>query len=97
MSIKVNGIKVAGFGGRQGPRGPQGEQGPQGPEGPPGKDGAVGAGLPTGGVAGQWLAKASSADYDYRWADLPLVKVTQDEYDAMDSHDPNTFYLVAEE
>ena len=30
MGIFVNGIKVAGFGGRQGPRGPAGETGPQG-------------------------------------------------------------------
>ena len=94
---EVGAVGPKGDPGETGPAGPQGEPGPQGPEGPPGKDGAVGAGLPTGGVAGQWLAKASSADYDYRWADLPLVKVTQDEYDAMDSHDPNTFYLVAEE
>lgn len=54
MSIKVNGIKVAGFGGRQGPRGPQGEQGPQGepgaqgPEGPQGPKGDTGPAGPQG-------------------------------------------------
>ncbi len=51
MSIFVDGIKVAGFGGRQGPRGPQGEPGPQGeqgiqgpagPAGPQGKQGPPG-------------------------------------------------------
>ena len=42
MSILVDGIKVAGFGGRQGPRGLQGEQGPQGDPGPQGPEGPVG-------------------------------------------------------
>lgn len=51
MSIYVDDMKFAGFGGRQGPRGPQGPQGPigetgqQGPEGPIGPQGEIG---PTG-------------------------------------------------
>lgn len=54
MSILVDGIKVAGFGGRQGPRGLQGEQGPQGdpgeqgPVGPPGPQGEQGPEGPAG-------------------------------------------------
>lgn len=42
MSIYLDGVKFAGFGGRQGPPGPQGpkgdkgDPGPQGPPGPPG-------------------------------------------------------------
>lgn len=45
MSIYVDGIKFAGFGGRQGPPGPQGpagEAGPQGPTGPAGPAGPQG-------------------------------------------------------
>lgn len=48
MSIKVDGIKVAGFGGRQGPRGPQGEQGPKGDTGPAGPQGEQGPQGPPG-------------------------------------------------
>ena len=54
MGISVDGIKFAGFGGRQGPRGPQGEQGPQGetgaqgPVGPAGPQGEQGPQGPQG-------------------------------------------------
>lgn len=40
--ITVDGIPVAGFGGRQGPPGPQGIPGPQGPKGETGEAGPVG-------------------------------------------------------
>lgn len=46
MSIYLDGVKFAGFGGRQGPPGPQGpkgdkgDPGPQGPPGPPGGGGS---------------------------------------------------------
>jgi len=62
--------------GPQGPIGPQGPTGPTGPKGDKGDTGATGAtgpagpGVPTGGFAGQVLAKASGADYDTTWASI---------------------------
>jgi len=59
--------------GAQGPQGEQGAQGEAGPQGPQGEAGATGAtgpagpGVPTGGSAGQYLIKSSSADYDAAW------------------------------
>ena len=64
---------LQGIQGETGPRGPQGiqgETGPQGPQGPKGDTGATGpagVGVPTGGAAGQVLAKASGTDYDTTW------------------------------
>lgn len=55
--------------GEQGPVGPQGAQGTIGPKGDTGADGAPGVGVPTGGTAGQVLAKVSSTDYDTEWVD----------------------------
>ena len=43
--------------------GPAGEQGIQGIQG------LTGAGVPSGGLAGKILAKASNADYDFVWVD----------------------------
>jgi hypothetical protein len=72
----------AGATGPQGERGPQGIQGPTGatgatgatgPQGPKGdkgdtgEQGPAGIGIPTGGSAGQVLAKASGTDYDTEW------------------------------
>ena len=77
MAIYVDGKKVAGFGGRQGPPGPAGADGAPGKDGADGKDGAPGEkgdpgeGVPTGGAAGQLLAKRTAADYDTRWVDPP--------------------------
>lgn len=48
--------------GPQGPPGVDGATGPQGPAGP---------GVPTGGGAGQILAKSSSQNYDTHWIDPP--------------------------
>jgi hypothetical protein len=50
-----------------------GADGAQGPAGPAGADGAAGAdgvGVPTGGITGQALVKASGADYDTEWQTL---------------------------
>lgn len=61
---------AAGAAGEQGPAGPAGPQGPEGPQGPQGvqgEQGIQGVGVPTGGTAGQVLAKASGADYDTEW------------------------------
>lgn len=55
--------------GETGPQGPQGETGPQGPAGADGQDGAPGEGVPTGGAAGQVLAKASATNFDTEWVD----------------------------
>lgn len=55
--------------GEQGPVGPQGAQGTIGPKGDTGADGAPGVGVPTGGTAGQVLAKVSGTDYDTEWVD----------------------------
>lgn len=52
-----------------GATGPAGPAGPTGPTGPAGAAGATGAGVPTGGVAGQMLAKNSGTDYDTKWTD----------------------------
>ena len=72
----------AGATGPQGERGPQGIQGPTGatgatgatgPAGPKGdkgdtgEQGPAGVGIPSGGSAGQVLAKASATDYDTHW------------------------------
>ena len=54
-----------------GPQGPQGEQGIQGVQGATGATGATGAGVPSGGLEGQYLKKSSSADYDTEWSAIP--------------------------
>ena len=41
-------------------------------QGPPGPQGVAGAGVPTGGAAGQMLAKKSGSDYDTEWVDAQL-------------------------
>jgi hypothetical protein len=53
--------------GPAGPAGPQGIQGIQGVQGPAGADGADGAGVPTGGTAGQVLAKIDATDFNTQW------------------------------
>lgn len=53
-----------GVAGERGPEGPQGIQGNVGPVGPAGKDGV---GIPTGGEAGQVLAKIDGTDYNTQW------------------------------
>ena len=94
--------------GSVGPAGPQGDIGPQGPQGLPGLpgfDGAPGVGVPTGGTAGQVLAKNSNTNYDTGWTtpgagshpDLAthdaLGLATQAELDAHGSAaDPHTGY-----
>jgi hypothetical protein len=51
--------------------GPQGPPGDQGPPGEPGAQGVPGPGVPLGGTAGQFLAKASATDLDTLWTDAP--------------------------
>lgn len=65
-----------GIQGETGPQGPQGIQGIQGiqgpigetgPQGPKGEKGERGQGVEPGGLANQFLAKRSNADYDCQW------------------------------
>ena len=49
------------------PRGEPGIQGEPGEDGKDGKNGEDGIGIPSGGAAGQVLAKASNDDYDTMW------------------------------
>ncbi len=49
-------------------QGPPGPAGADGATGPAGKDGE---GIPTGGAAGQVLAKKTASDYDTQWVDPP--------------------------
>lgn len=67
--------------GDQGEVGPQGPEGPQGPQGEPGLQGEQG---PQGepGPAGQSI--------------LTIVVLSQDEYDALETKDDNTFYAIKE-
>lgn len=58
--------------GTQGPKGDKGDKGdtgPAGPTGPAGSQGPAGVGVPTGGTAGQVLAKKSGTNYDTEWVD----------------------------
>ena len=70
-------VGAAGPTGPQGPRGEKGEPGNDGTNGQPGTpgndgiDGAPGQGVPTGGSAGQHLAKIDGTDYNTRWVDPP--------------------------
>lgn len=54
-----------------GAQGPQGETGATGPAGP------AGVGIATGGIAGQYLAKKSSTNYDTEWATFQYPTVDQ--------------------
>lgn len=48
-------------------------KGDPGKDGRDGRDGKNGVGVPSGGTAGQVLAKKSDDDYDTEWIDLPTV------------------------
>ena len=77
--------------GPQGPQGPQGETGPQGPQGNPG------VGVPTGGTAGQVLAKVDGTDYNTQWVDPTgkLVFVESINKNFGIYKDENRYYIVA--
>lgn len=53
--------------GEAGPRGEAGPKGDTGDTGPRGEKGDPGVGIPTGGIAGQVLAKSSGTDYAAQW------------------------------
>lgn len=55
--------------GPQGPKGDIGDTGPQGDIGLQGPKGDTGKGVPSGGLPGQILTKASSVDFDTKWTD----------------------------
>lgn len=54
-----------------GPQGPQGIQGIQGIQGERGLQGETGQGVPSGGLAGQFLKKNSATNYDTVWSAIP--------------------------
>lgn len=54
-----------------GVQGPEGAQGPTGASGAQGPQGDPGEGVPTGGLTGQLLAKATATDHDTEWIDPP--------------------------
>lgn len=57
--------------GEDGAPGATGAQGPAGNDGASGADGTDGQGVPTGGTAGQVLAKIDATDYNTEWVDPP--------------------------
>lgn len=63
--------------GATGPKGEQGPQGETGPQGPQGPQGPAGQGVPTGGTAGQVLAKVDGTNYNTEWRGVDTV-VTED-------------------
>lgn len=65
--------------GPTGPKGETGETGPAGETGPQGPTGPAGPGVPAGGSAGQYLKKASAADYDGEWDTLGAGDVAYDD------------------
>ena len=67
-SAGTNGeVGYTGSAGANGNDGAPGMPGNDGSPGMPGNDGAPGAGVPTGGTAGQVLAKIDSGDYNTEW------------------------------
>ena len=54
------------------PRGDVGATGPTGPTGATGATGPVGPGVAAGGVAGQYLKKTTSVNFETTWDDLPV-------------------------
>lgn len=70
---------VFNFGIPKGPKGDKGDQGPAGQDGAPGVQGEQGPkgdpgeGVPTGGTAGQILAKVDATDYNTHWIAAPTT------------------------
>lgn len=92
-------IKIVPFPGIPGPKGETGAAGPKGDTGDQGPAGANGLGVPSGGTAGQVLAKASGTNYDTEWVDeyspgYTISVVTQAAYDAL-TPDANTIYIIS--
>lgn len=72
----VTGIVAGTLSGSVGVPGPQGPAGATGPAGPAGVPGPAGPGVPSGGLEGQILLKASDASYDTAWADNSAETLT---------------------
>ncbi|HEY9003339.1 MAG TPA: hypothetical protein VIM89_18430 [Mucilaginibacter sp.] len=71
-----DGVSLAGADGAIGPTGATGPTGPQGIKGDTGDTGPAGpagTGVPTGGTAGQVLAKIDGTDYNDHWIDPPAT------------------------
>lgn len=76
--------------------GPQGATGAQGPAGADGAPGADGQGIPTGGTAGQVLAKVDGTDYNTEWVNQtggsgPTNEITNTEPSSPSITDPSTY------
>lgn len=99
----------AGPAGSAGPQGIAGEQGPPGAAGSAGATGPAGPGLPVGGALGEVPVKSSGTDYETAWGVAVLSNVTgitgastikncvalsQANYDAITTPDPNTLYVI---
>lgn len=46
-------------------------------KGEKGDTGDIGKGIPTGGSTGQFLKKRSNTNYDYEWADMASISITE--------------------
>ena len=103
MSIFVDGVKFAGFSGRQGPRGPAGETGPQGeagPAGPPGPQGEQGIQGPPGPQGEQGPpgpAESSAGVSSFNGRDGAVTPQAGDYTASMVGARPDTWMPTAEE
>ena len=84
-----------------GPQGPQGEQGPMGPQGEPGPAGEQGIQGERGeqGLQGEKGDKGDKGDQGEQGPagqSITIAVLTQEEYDALEVKDDNTFYAIKE-
>lgn len=66
-------FNFVGIKGAQGAQGPAGADGAAGAKGDPGAQGPAGEGVPTGGTAGQILAKVDGTNYNTQWINAPTT------------------------
>jgi hypothetical protein len=65
-------------------KGEKGQKGEKGMNGKDGLNGENGAGIPTGGITGQFLKKKSNTDYEYEWADIAITSsISNNEIDTI--------------
>lgn len=88
--------------GPTGPQGPQGETGPQGPKGDTGETGPQGPKGDTGeqgpqGIQGETGPQGPTGPTGPTGADgTPVQKLTQAQYDALSTKDPNMIYIITD-
>lgn len=76
---------IQGIQGIQGETGAQGPTGPAGPAGQAGAQGPAGPGVPSGGTAGQILAKKSATSYDTQWVNPIMTAADKSKLDGIAS------------